>query len=148
MSLVSPLSKEYQAAYVKLVRKFPLRPIRSEAELDQAIATIDSLLDRGTLERAAEDYLDVLGDLVRRYESQATPLRPLPDKAMLRFLLESKDVSQTQVANATGIANSTISEVLRGKRRLSRAHVERLAEYFRVSPGVFAFRQAARRKRA
>lgn len=138
MSLVSPLSKGYQATYVKLVRKFPLRPIRTEADLDQAIATIDSLLDRGTLERAAEDYLDVLGDLVERYESQAAPLKPLPDAMMLRFLIESKDVSQTQVARETGIANSTISEVLKGKRRLSRGHVDRLAELFNVSPSVFS----------
>ena len=147
MSVVSPQSKQYQAAYLKLIRKFPLRPIRSEAELDQAIAIIDSLLDRGKSQRAAEDYLDVLGDLVERYETQTKPLEPLPDRAMLRFLIESKDVSQTQVAHETGIANSTISEVLRGKRRLSRAHVERLADYFHVSAAVFSSRPVVARVR-
>ncbi|MBI3464710.1 MAG: helix-turn-helix domain-containing protein [Planctomycetes bacterium] len=138
MSLAAAQSKEYQSVYVKLIRKFPLRPIRSDAELDEAVARIDSLLDRGSLAPAAEDYLEVLSDLVERYESQTAPMKPLPDRAMLRFLIESKDVSQTQVAKETGIANSTISEVLKGKRRLSRTHVERLAEYFHVSPGVFS----------
>ena len=33
-------------AYLHLVRQFPLRPIRSEKELDRAISMIDSLLDR------------------------------------------------------------------------------------------------------
>ena len=32
--------------YLDLVRQFPLRPIRSEKELDRAIAMINSLLDR------------------------------------------------------------------------------------------------------
>jgi len=32
--------------YLELVRQVPLRPIRSEAELDRAIAMIDALLDQ------------------------------------------------------------------------------------------------------
>ena len=35
---VSPL-------YLKLIRKFPLRPIRTEEELDRAIVVVDSLVD-------------------------------------------------------------------------------------------------------
>jgi transcriptional regulator with XRE-family HTH domain len=36
-----------------------------------------------------------------------------------------------------GIAESTISEVLSGKRRLTRAQLEKLAAYFHVVPAVF-----------
>jgi hypothetical protein len=39
-----------------LVRRFPLRPIRNEKELDRAIAIIDALLDRERLTVAEEDY--------------------------------------------------------------------------------------------
>ena len=46
--------------YLALVRAFPLRPIRSEAELDRAIAVIDSLIAREDLDLEQEDYLDVL----------------------------------------------------------------------------------------
>jgi antitoxin component HigA of HigAB toxin-antitoxin module len=41
------------------------------------------------------------------------------------------------VANATGIANSTLSNVLHGKRTLTRDHIERLCGYFRVGPDAF-----------
>lgn len=46
-----------QDTYLDLIPTFPLRPIRSEAELDEAIATIDALVDKATLEVAEADYL-------------------------------------------------------------------------------------------
>ena len=45
--------------YLELVHRFPLRPIRSDKELDQAIRVLDSLLDRTRLEPEEKDYLEV-----------------------------------------------------------------------------------------
>jgi HTH-type transcriptional regulator / antitoxin HigA len=123
--------------YLALVRQFPLRPIRNKKELDQAIAMVDSLVDRDRLTPAEDDYLDVLGDLVERYEDKAYPIEDVSEDAMLRFLIDQKDVNQAKVARATGIAESRISEVLRGKRRLTRGQIEKLAAYFQVEPAVF-----------
>jgi HTH-type transcriptional regulator / antitoxin HigA len=125
--------------YFKLVQRFPLRPIRSDGELDEAVRMVDSLLARRDLAPEEEDYLEVLGDLVEQYESEAHPMAPVSDAEMLRHLIEAKGVSQTQISDATGIADSTISEVLKGKRSLNRGHIGKLAKYFSVSPDVFAF---------
>jgi HTH-type transcriptional regulator / antitoxin HigA len=133
------ISDQYQHAYLALVQSFPLRPIRSEKGLDSAIRRIDALLDQKRRNRAEEDYLEVLGNLVERYEAERYPEQPVSDAAMLRHLIEAKGVPQTEVARATGIANSTISAVLHGNRTLSREHIGRLAAYFHVAPGVFAF---------
>jgi HTH-type transcriptional regulator/antitoxin HigA len=57
--------------YLDLVRAFPLRPIRSGAGHNQAIATIEALADRrdswGTED---EDYFLVLALLIERYETE------------------------------------------------------------------------------
>lgn len=124
-------------SYFELVRRFPLRPIRSEEELDQAVAVIDSLIDRGELDPDEDDYLDVLGDLVRRYETENHPLPAVSDADMLRHLIEARETTQARVASETGIAESTVSEILAGKRGLSRRHIEALARHFHVSPAVF-----------
>jgi HTH-type transcriptional regulator / antitoxin HigA len=63
------------------------------------------------------------------------------DAEMLQHLLEAKDVSQARVAKEAGIAESTISAVLAGNRRLTRTHIGKLASYFGVAPDVFAFRE-------
>src|SRR2546430_10952534 len=45
--------------YLDLVRRFPLRPLRTEADLDAAIAAMDALPDRPVLTAPEQDYLDV-----------------------------------------------------------------------------------------
>ncbi len=125
-------------SYLQLVRAFSLRPLRSQAELDRAVKIIDALLDQETLGPDERDYLDVLGLLVESFEEETCPLdEPLSDADMLRHLLDAKDVTQAALARATGIPESVVSEVLAGKRRLNRRHIEKLSRYFAVSPNVF-----------
>jgi HTH-type transcriptional regulator/antitoxin HigA len=123
--------------YLDLVRRFPLRPLRAGRDLDAAIAMIDSLIDLPKLTVPERDYLDVLSDLVEAYEAEKVPMRPVGDSDLLRFLIEQKGVTQIEVATGAGIAGSTISEVLAGKRKLNRGQIAKLARYFHVEPGVF-----------
>jgi len=124
-------------SYIELVRALPLRPIRSDVELDLAISMIDSLIGRAELNRDEEDYLEVLSDLVHRYETEHDPIAPVPDAEMVRFLLESNDMTQAELAQRSKIAVSTISEILAEKRKLSRRHIAALSRVFRVSPAIF-----------
>ena len=128
-----------QDRYMELVQQLPLRPIRSKAALDRAVEMVDRLLDKDRLTAAERDYLDVLAVLVENYESKEIPIEPLSDAQMLRQLIDARGISQTEVAQATGIVDSTISAVLKGKRSLNREHIGRLAQFFHVSPDVFAF---------
>jgi HTH-type transcriptional regulator/antitoxin HigA len=128
-------------AYLELIRRFPLRPIRSEEELDRAIEIVDDLTDREELRQSEKDYLDVLSDLIERYEEEAYPIDPVSDAEMLAHLIEAKGVTQAKLAADTRIAESTISEVLAGKRTLNRSQIGRLARYFNVGPTVFSFKE-------
>ena len=123
--------------YLELVRRFPLRPLRSDDELDAAVDEIDELVDRVALSLPERDYLDVLSDLVEAYENESVPMRPVGDANLLRFLLKEKRVTQSEVAAKAGIAESVISEILSGKRRLNRSQIGKLARYFHVAPGAF-----------
>ncbi len=123
--------------YLELVQDVLFRPIRSEQELDRAIAMIDSLIDKDVLTPDEDDYLDVLSDLVEKYETEAHPIPPVSDAEMLRHLIDTRETSQSEVSSATNVAESTISEILKGKRKLTRKHIESSARFFRVNPVVF-----------
>lgn len=123
--------------YLELVRQFPLRPLRTDADLDAAVAIIDVLLDRPKLTPPEQDYLDVLSDLVEAYEADEVPMRAVGDAELLRFLIDQKGVTQAAVASGAAIAESTISEVLAEKRKLNRSQIAKLAAYFHVEPGAF-----------
>jgi HTH-type transcriptional regulator/antitoxin HigA len=131
------ISRKLTGSYLALIRRFPLRPITSESELDHATALVNELLDRDGLDSAEEDYLDVLSDLIERYEDKHHPIEDVSADEMLAFLIEQKGVTQAEAARGAGIAQSTISEVISGKRQLTRKQIEKLASYFHVSPAVF-----------
>jgi HTH-type transcriptional regulator/antitoxin HigA len=123
--------------YLELVAAFPLRPIHSDEELVQAIAMIDSLLVKENLHVDEEDYLDVLTDLVEKFETENDPFPTVSEADMLRHLIEARAITQTKLAEDTNIAISTISSVLSGKRGLTRDQIATLSRYFKVSPAVF-----------
>jgi len=139
----SPLAKLYgkhEARYLELFNRFPLRPIRSEAELDAATEVIHSIIDavsEDEMNKAEADYLDVLSDLIEAYESVHYPMADVPAYRMLAYMMELKEVTQSQVAVGSGISASTISELLSGKREMNRNQIVKLAGYFKVDPGLF-----------
>lgn len=122
---------------MKLIRKFPLRPIRSDEELDEAITVMNELIERTKLSSAEDDYLEVLGYLVRQYEEVHHPILPVTDGELLRFLIETRELTQSQVAKESGISESTVSELLSGRRKLNRRQIAKFAAYFHVDPGTF-----------
>ena len=80
--------------YLELIDQFPLRPLRSERELNRATEMIHSLVDRmDSLDTGEQDYLDVLGDLVEKYELEHHPVGDVSDVEMLQHLIESRNIS-------------------------------------------------------
>ena len=128
------------AKYLALIRKFPLRPIRTEEENESALALLSSLArqrEREPLEASELDYLAVLAKLVEEYENTMYPRGPVTGAAMLAHLIEARNITQSKLAADTGLPESTVSELLKEKRGLTRRHIEIFARYFCVAPAVF-----------
>ena len=102
--------------YMELVARFPLRPLRSERALDRATKIASELAVRGEPSRWEQDYLDVLTDLIERYEEAHHAIPDLSGPEILRHLLAERGISQAEAARQMGMAPSTVSDILRGKR--------------------------------
>jgi HTH-type transcriptional regulator/antitoxin HigA len=125
-------------SYLELVMMFPLASIKSDEHLEQAQEVMDGILAKGRLDHGEETYLDALSDLVAAYEDEHYAIEPASDADMLRHLMEAKGVTQAQLHRDTGIAKSTISEVLAGKKPFSRQMIRKLADFFKVDVSVLA----------
>jgi HTH-type transcriptional regulator/antitoxin HigA len=125
-------------SYLELVQVFPLTSIRSDEHLEAAQAVIDDLLAKGKLDDGEQLYLDGLSDLVADYEDEHHAIEPASDADMLRHLMEARGVTQAQLHRETGIAKSTISEMLAGRKIFTRQIIRKLADYFHVDVGVLA----------
>jgi HTH-type transcriptional regulator/antitoxin HigA len=125
--------------YLALIKRFPLRPIRDEESLDAASEIFSELVLKADRKTSDEnDYVTVLGRLIREYEEDSQTLAPpmTPQRA-LQSLIDDNELSQSELARQLKVSQSVISEFLGGTRGISKSLVLKLAEYFRVSPELF-----------
>jgi HTH-type transcriptional regulator/antitoxin HigA len=126
--------------YFELVRRFPLRPIRSRKQYAAAAAVLDELAvrDENGLAAGERDYLAVLADLIEAYDERHHQLalsRKSPAQ-VLRYLMKEAGMRPADLARVIG-SRTAASLVLNGKRQLSKGHIISLSKYFRVEPGLF-----------
>lgn len=112
--------------------------IRDEEEYERAIERLNQLSDRGQNRGSDEtEYLLALAVFVEKYEDEHDPIAPATGAEMLRALIESRQISATDVAVGSGLAVSTVSGLLEGKKSITLDQVERLARFFQVKPSFF-----------
>lgn len=126
-------SPDYQA----LLLDIQPRPIRSKQALARAYKLIDQLMSKSNRSAAESDMLELLSMLVEEYESREHPTPGVSPQDMLAHLIESRGINNATVARDTEIPRSTFSDILAGRRGISKANVTRLADYFDVPPSVF-----------
>lgn len=123
--------------YLRLIEQFPLKPLRTDADHERAIAVIDSLIDREDLAVDEEEYLEVLSRLVEDFEAETDPVGDLTGVEALRYLIRENGLTQRQLSAETGIPVATLSEILNRKRGITPKVREALAKRFRVRPDLF-----------
>jgi len=123
--------------YASVLAKVLPRVITTSQDHERMLSEAEKLMDKGEHRTAEEDAaLDLSVHLIQDYEEQH---HPLPDPAphqMLAYLMEQRNLKQ---ADLIPIFKSSgyVSDVVNGKRAISRAHARQLAEFFKVSVNVF-----------
>ena len=123
-------------AYEDLLIEYKPRPIRNESECRRARRAIERLM-KPRPSRAESEIIEVLATLIEQYESKDHPTPQVPAQKVLLHLMESRWMSRAQLARTTGISPSTVTNILTGKRGLSKANIRDLAREFGVSPMAF-----------
>ncbi len=136
MSIESQAESAYMDSYLTLVSAFPLRPLRDEADLDDAIGVLNRFIGRADLTQAERDYKEILGEIIETYETEHVVIPEVRGVALLRFLMDENGLTQASLAPIFG-GKSNISEVLSGKRGLSKRQILGLSQRFGLPADVF-----------
>lgn len=114
-----------------------LRPIHDEAGYDQMVALMNSLLDvvGDNEDHALSGLLELVGDVVSKYEREQFTIEPMPPKDSLRFLIEARGLTQEDLSAI--VPQSNLSAILAGKRKISATLAGKLGKFFGVSPALF-----------
>ncbi|MBX9878190.1 MAG: hypothetical protein K2Y22_06985 [Candidatus Obscuribacterales bacterium] len=133
------LKSSATSEYIRLIKQFPLAPIKNTKHLKEAYKVIEHLFDRrraGNLTQEEEEYFDVLTSLVISYEKIHYPIKKLSPLETLRDLMEINNLKQADLAHLFS-SKSNLSEILSGHRRISKAQARRLSDYFKMSIDAF-----------
>lgn len=131
------------ATYAELLRQTQPAIIRNDREHRRVLKLIEKLMQTTRLSAAEGKLLDLLSRLADDYEETVYPTPNVSPQAMLEHLLAERGASRAELARATGIARSTISEVLKGKRAISVENAFRLGEYFHADASLFLVRETS-----
>ncbi len=132
-ALLEPIN---ETAYRKLISKALPRIIETEQQNDRYLAELEALHDRGNLTAEEEKLSELLTLLIEDFENKHYQLKAASPVDIVRELMEANNLRQADLLDVFGTA-SVVSEVLNGKRDLSKAHIQKLSSRFHVSPELF-----------
>jgi HTH-type transcriptional regulator / antitoxin HigA len=114
-----------------------LRPIHDEAGYEQTVALMNSLLDVvcDDEDHPLSSLLELVGDVVSKYEREHYAIEPAAPNDSLRFLIEARGLKQEDLAAI--VPQSNLSAILAGKRKISATLAGKLGKFFGVSPALF-----------
>ena len=122
--------------YRKLLADELPRAIHSEEEYRSSVARAEKLIDKKRRTTAENRYLELLTLLIECYEEEHDPILPPDPLDALKELMAATGMSQVELSRLLG-SSGIASEVLSGKRSLSKAHIKALSETFSVSTDIF-----------
>jgi HTH-type transcriptional regulator / antitoxin HigA len=131
------LRKVDPVRYRRLVSRAMPVLIETEEENARILAIVERLMEKGEgLTAEEEKLLKLLARLVEDFEQRFYKLSKATPLEVLHHLMEARGVKQSQLWDLFG-SKGIASEVLNGKRAISKTHARALANYFHVPADLF-----------
>ena len=111
--------------------------IETEAENDRLLAVAEQLINKGkdiTAEETA--LLKLLSHLIQEFEQRFYQPSGATPREVLIELMAANNLKQSDLVRIFG-SKSVVSEVVNGKREISKAQAKALAERFHTSTDLF-----------
>ena len=129
--------KALQVSWQALDAMAHLRCIGSKREYDRMVSLMNTLLDEvgDEEDHPLSGLLDLVGELVSKYEQEHYAIEQSEPKDVLRCLINERGLKQSELTGI--IPQSNLSAVLAGKRKISASLASKLGKFFGISPAVF-----------
>lgn len=133
---MSTLTEINDVAYAKLLARSLPKPIRSRGEHVRLTAMLLELDEREDLSAEEEALAEVLTLLIEDYEEKHYPLPRVSPNESLKALMEERGLKHKDIWPVLGNKGAA-TEILSGRRSISKAQARRLAEFLHVPIELF-----------
>jgi HTH-type transcriptional regulator / antitoxin HigA len=123
--------------YASLLGNVLPKVIESEEENELFLAEVEKLMALGEdLTPEQLQLMNLLVSLIEQFEEQHYPLHSATPLEVLNELVLQRELKQKDLVPVFG-SQGIASEVLNGKRSISKAQAKALGDFFHVSPALF-----------
>jgi HTH-type transcriptional regulator/antitoxin HigA len=124
------------ATYSNLLAEIAPRAIETEEEYDRLLAVAERLTFAKNLTPEERALYKLLVTLIEVYETENYPMDKSEPHEILQHIMESSGTRQADLVGIIG-SSGVVSEVVNGKRAISKAQAKALGDYFKISPSLF-----------
>ena len=124
------------SVYARLLTRYLPKPIESQRELDAATKILLDLDERDDLLPEEAAVAELLAVLIEDYEDKHDKLPDVPPHRSPVALMEERGLQHKDIWPVLGNKGAT-TEILSGRRSISKAQAKRLAAFFRVPVDSF-----------
>ena len=124
------------AKYGRLLGRVLPRVPKTEKENERLLEEVNRLMDKDPLSPEEGAMLELLGVAIEAFENERYPFPKSTPHEVLRFLMDESDLRQRDMLDIFG-ARSIVSEVLAGKRAITKQQAVRLGERFKIKSEAF-----------
>jgi HTH-type transcriptional regulator / antitoxin HigA len=125
-----------QAVYSNLLAEIAPKVIETEEEYQRALRLAEQLTFAKTKTLEERALYKLLVTLIETYETENYPMDKSTPHEILQHVMEASGTRQTPTVGIIG-SSGIVSEVVNGKRSISKAQAKALGDYFKVSPSLF-----------
>jgi HTH-type transcriptional regulator/antitoxin HigA len=125
-----------ERVYARLLSESLPRPIRTAAEYQRFTALLLELDEEERPTPEQEALAEVLTLLIEDYEENRYPLPRVAPGESLAAMMEERGLKHKDIWPVLGNKGAA-TEILNGRRSISKAQARRLAEFFRVPVELF-----------
>ena len=122
--------------YGSLLAQYQPKAITNEAENEKAIALAQALEHKENLTQEETTLLELLYVLIEQFENDNYPITEGSPLEILKHLMEENKIKQEELVGIIG-SRGVVSEVVNGKRGISKNQAKALAQFFHVDVSLF-----------
>ncbi|MDF0554143.1 helix-turn-helix domain-containing protein [Kamptonema sp. UHCC 0994] len=126
-----------RVTYSKLLSEIAPQAIETEEEYDRLLKVAERLTFAKNTTPEETALHKLLVTLIEVYETENYPMDKSLPHEILQHIMESSGLSQADLADIMKSSSDVVSEVVNGKRAVSKAEAKALGDYFKVSPSLF-----------
>jgi HTH-type transcriptional regulator/antitoxin HigA len=118
--------------YGRLCAKTLPKVIANRQEFDRMVEHLEALTFKPNPSAEERTLAGLLTKLIEDYDDLHYPLPEIPPHEMVAYLMQQRGLKQADLVELIG-SRAQVSDLVRGKRAISKAQAKKLAAFFKVS---------------